>query len=380
MVFLDPKLSRGSLLLSSGTQSRAFASGDLGRSLSGEKSQDWGSSSKEAPVHEKPGTLVVRKGRAGAKQRMHNHSSGAPGDCKNEHIRKYLMKKLMRWWWGWSKRMAAKAQSWVGRFGCALFWSSYVCAILLGLLATGFVFGSLMMRQLVVHPLHISETLTFDYTRASPVASVPLTSMMMPPLSGVGDPSPTKESSSAEAQQQVGAPYPVIPYNHKLRITVSLTLPESDYNWKLGVRLDLVSARGKVTGSSVHPCMLRFKSQPIRSAPLIAGLQSESQTLKVRMDETSSFTKVAAEPTTFLRVILEPRAEFKDIGAGLPQIYAASVLIESQLPHLTRLVWLWHRTILVWISISLFLTQLIFTLVFCPNILIPGGKPPKKSQ
>ncbi|XP_021814897.1 seipin-2-like [Prunus avium] len=87
----------------------------------------------------------------------------------------------------------------------------------------------------------------------------------------------------------------VIPYNHKLQLAVSLTMPESEYSHKLGVfqvRVKFLSANGIVTASSSYPCMLRFKSGPIRvietflrSAPLIAGLQSETQVLDIKMSD-----------------------------------------------------------------------------------------------
>jgi seipin len=143
----------------------------------------------------------------------------------------------------------------------------------------------------------------------------------------------------------------------------------------LQVRVEFLSALGKVTASSSQPCIMRYKSQPIRvvetiikSAPVIAGFVSESQILNIKMDE---FTGL--EPTAFLKVMLEHRAEYK-AGAGIPEIYAASLSLESELPRLKRLIWLWKRTIFVWISFILFLTELMFALVFCRPIIIPKRK------
>lgn len=85
---------------------------------------------------------------------------------------------------------------------------------------------------------------------------------------------------------------------------------------------------------------MRYKSQPIRvfetiikSAPVIPGFVSESQILNIKRDE---FTE-GLEPTAFLKVILEHLAEYK-AGAGIPEIYAASLSLESELPRLTRLI------------------------------------------
>ncbi|KAK9266651.1 hypothetical protein L1049_012547 [Liquidambar formosana] len=143
------------------------------------------------------------------------------------------------------------------------------------------------------------------------------------------------------------------------------------------IRVEFLSANGKVTAASSYPLMLRFKSQPIRfvetflkSAPLIAGFQSESQILNIKM---SDFTE-GLEPTACLKVILEQRAEYLP-GAGIPEIYAASLALESELPQLKRIIWSWRRTIFVWTSMISFLAELVFILVFCRPIIIPRGKP-----
>ncbi|KDP27083.1 hypothetical protein JCGZ_20307 [Jatropha curcas] len=178
----------------------------------------------------------------------------------------------------------------------------------------------LAMRTIVEKPVQAREILNFDYTKASPIAFVPIM-----PCSDVGNPS---SLVIGKAANEVGDR--VIPLNHKLQLIVSLTVPESDYNRKLGifqVRVEFLSATGKVIESSSHPCMLRFKSQPIRfvetiikSAPLIAGFKSESQILDIKMDEITE----GLEPTSYLKVMLEPRAEYMS-GAGIPEIYESSL-------------------------------------------------------
>lgn len=137
--------------------------------------------------------------------------------------------------------------------------------------------------------------------------------------------------------------------------------------------MDFLSGNGKALGTSGHPCMLRFKSGPIlfvqtllKSIPLIAGFQSESQILSIKMPV---FTE-GVEPTMCLKVILEQRAEFQS-GQGAPQIYEASLLLESELPKLKKFVWLWRRTIFVWSSILTFFTMLAFILVFIRPFLFP---------
>ncbi|RXH84042.1 hypothetical protein DVH24_026941 [Malus domestica] len=151
--------------------------------------------------------------------------------------------------------------------GFAFFRSLYVRSMLLGILAFAFVLSGFIMRHLVENPIQTTEALNFDYTKSCPVAFVPLMS--------------SSRVSSDRA----------IPYNHKLQLAVSLTAPESEYNHKLGV------------------------------------FQSETQVLNIKMSGHIE----GLEPTAYLKVILEQRAEFQN-GAGLPQIYAASLVLESELP------------------------------------------------
>ncbi|KAL6202018.1 hypothetical protein ACLB2K_025729 [Fragaria x ananassa] len=205
-------------------------------------------------------------------------------------------------------------------------------------------------EHLVEKPIKTIESLSFDYTKPSPVALVPLRS------SSVG----------------------VIPYGHIVQMTISLTMPDSEYNNRLGVfqvRVKFLSANGDVTTSSSHPCMLQFKSLPVhytqtflRSAPLIAGIQSETQVLNIKIDEHTGL-----QPTASLKVILEQRAEFHHDG-GIPQIYAGSLHLQSELPQLKRLVLYWRRTLFIWTSIVLFLAELVFILAFFRPVLVPRGR------
>lgn len=139
-----------------------------------------------------------------------------------KQIRGYFMKRVLRIWGvtcmivtsSVSKRVKAQKTK-VTRIGWALFYSIYVCSMLLGLFTSGFFLGGFMMKHLVEKPIQTRENLNFDYSKTSPVAFVPL-------KDNVGD---KTHISGARA----------IPYNHKLQLTVSLTLPESEYNQKLGV-------------------------------------------------------------------------------------------------------------------------------------------------
>ncbi|PON98514.1 Seipin family [Trema orientale] len=293
-------------------------------------------------------------------------------------VRGYLMKKLSRMCRvtyitvtaAISDRVKAQKSAAV-RIGWALFSSICVCSMLLGLLASGFLLGGFMMQHLVQKPIQTRENLNFDYSKTSPVAFVSLTSSH-----GVNPSGLFFKDDAGDGKQSMTR---VIPYNHKLQLTVSLTVPESEYNQKLGVfqvRVDFLSANGNVTASSGYPCMLRFKSRPIRyietflkSAPLIAGFQSESQILNIKMTQ---FVE-GIEPTACLRITLEQRAEYQT-GAGIPQIYEASLVLESELPKLKRFVWYWRRTIFFWSSLLSFFTELVFIIVFIRPILVPRSR------
>lgn len=142
------------------------------------------------------------------------------------------------------------------------------------------------------------------------------------------------------------------------------------------VRVESLSANGKVIFGSSYPTMLRFKSQPIRvaeslikSVPLITGLQSDVQNLKVAIGEFAE----GYEPTAWFKVILEQRAE-KAAGSGVPQIYAASLGIASELPLLKRIAWNWRRTGFVWIGFSLFTGEVMIVLLICRPVILPGGR------
>jgi len=140
------------------------------------------------------------------------------------HIIVYFMKKLLRWWGISSRNVRQKAQPSMGniaiRFGCEFFWSSYAFLMLLGLLASGFAFGGIVMRNLVEKPVQTTETLNFDFTKTTPVAFAPLM-----PFSGMGDLSSLVAKDNVEARRQVGAR--IIPHDHKLQLTVSLVMLES---------------------------------------------------------------------------------------------------------------------------------------------------------
>ncbi|KAK3206738.1 hypothetical protein Dsin_020784 [Dipteronia sinensis] len=259
----------------------------------------------------------------------------------------------------------------VFRIGWGLFWAIYVGFILCGLFVFSILISGLFMRYLVEEPIQIKETLNFDYKENSPVALIPLTSCYGASCGVKCE--ENKESRLSSASR-------VIPTGYKLQVTVILTLPESEYNRILGVfqvRVDFLSVNGKPLSNSSRPCMLLFKSEPIRllltflrAAPLVAGYVSETQTVKVKI---RGFME-GNVPTSCLKVTIEQRANFW-LGAGIPQIYDASLILESELPLFKRIIWYWRKTIFIWITITFFTMQLFFMLICCRPVILSKARP-----
>ncbi|XP_020202030.1 seipin-2 isoform X2 [Cajanus cajan] len=253
------------------------------------------------------------------------------------------------------------------RFGWGFLWSIYVCCVLFGLLVSSFVFSGFLMKCLVEKPIHMRGVLNFDYTKHSPVAYVPV-------MSCAGAVGGRGSGNNVDARKWVGER--VIPSKHKVQLTISLRVPESGYNRNLGIfqiRVDFLLSNGKAIASSSQPCMLRFRSEPIRLvttllkiAPLVTGYISETQTLNVKM---RGFVERDA-PTSCLKVTLEQRAEYQP-GACIPEIYDASMIIESELPLFKRIIWIWKMSIFIWVAMMAFFTELLFALVCCRPVIIP---------
>nr|GMD93193.1 seipin-2-like isoform X2 [Ipomoea batatas] len=298
-----------------------------------------------------------------------------------------------------------KEHKYVWRFGLkcgwGFLWSVYVAVVLVGLLVLAFITGGVLLSYLVEEPIKMVENLNFDYTEKSPLAFVPI--MGCQGVNGLNDFRGQVDVGNVDGVH-------VIPPKHKLQATVKLILPESDYNRNLGVfqlntakygereytkwstkkmallvqqfeslsvgfqvRIDLLASNGLILASSRRPCMLYFKSLPIRllstflkAVPLITGYSSESQDLDI---EFKGFTE-GDMPISCIRVIIEQRAEFHP-GGGIPQLYSASLILESELPLHKRIIWYWKTTLFVWISMTLFTVELLFALLCCKPLIIP---------
>ncbi|XP_042057665.1 seipin-2-like [Salvia splendens] len=252
--------------------------------------------------------------------------------------------------------------------GWGLLWSAYVCSVLVGLLVSAFLMGGVLIKMVVEEPITVTRSLNFDYSEKSPVAFVPIMSnvkMNRDMRHFVETPGIFKATGSR-----------VVPRDHGVQITVSLTLPESEYNQHLGmfqVRVDFLAADGQILATSRRPCMLHYMSQSIRLlltflkvAPILTGYTTETQNLKVNFKD---FTE-GQTPTASIRVVLEQRAEYSP-GAGVPEIYSASLTLESNLPLTKRILWYWKKTLFVWVSMAVLMIELVFALLCCRPVIIP---------
>ncbi|KAK8546810.1 hypothetical protein V6N13_093853 [Hibiscus sabdariffa] len=246
-------------------------------------------------------------------------------------------------------------------FGWGILWAAYLAFVLCLCLLASLVISGILMRYLAEQPFVVKETLNFDYTKTSPVAFVPIISCA------------AVEKKKIDVGMNLGSR--IIRPFHELQVTVALTLPESDYNRNLGMfqlRTDFLSVNGETLASSSHPCMMRFKSLPIRllltlfkAAPLVSGFVFEIQTLNLKIKRLNKGPVPAC-----LKIVLEQRASHGP-GAGIPELYGAALVLESELPFIKRIIWYWKKTVFIWVSIASFATELLFISVCCRCVLLP---------
>ncbi|KAG2696858.1 hypothetical protein I3760_07G079600 [Carya illinoinensis] len=133
---------------------------------------------------------------------------------------------------------------------------------------------------------------------------------------------------------------------------------------------ELLSIDGAVIAKSSQPCMLRFRSFPIRLTrtvllfiPLLLGISSETQ--KMTIDILKH--KEGIQRTKAVRVTLVPRAG----TSSVPQLYEAEILIQSQPPWTKELVRNWKWTFYVWTSLHVYIMLLMVLLFCCKKLFFP---------
>eukprot|EP00249_Psilotum_nudum_P021817 c28263_g1_i1 orf=401-2995(-) len=243
---------------------------------------------------------------------------------------------------------------------------TYVCILLSSLLFLAFLMNFFFVSKFVEEPFNMKDLLHFDYTQYHPSAVV-----YLQPSSITGHYNGKLLHQPSKSQRSRA-----IPMSHLIHITVTLTLPESDYNRQLGVfqlSAELLSVDGEMIFRSSRPCMLQFQSVPVRltktfllGLPLLVGLVGESQTLVVPLLEY----REQLIPTKSVRILLQPKAGFP-MGAGIPEIYSAEIHIQSHLPWLKHLVLKWKWTFYVWSCLTLYVLVIMAVLCCCRHVIVP---------
>ncbi|XP_072978804.1 seipin-1 [Typha angustifolia] len=254
-------------------------------------------------------------------------------------------------------RVARRGVSLLRRVAFGFLGAAYAAAVLIAVLVVAVVLGVGVVRLWVDEPVHAHKSLYFDYTNPHPTAVVRLGG---------------------------GPKTRAVPPGHTVRVLLVLVMPESDYNRRIGVfqvTAEVMTHNGDIIASSSQPCILRFRSLPIRltrtflmGIPLLVGICSESQTITMEILQY----KESRQKTELLRVRLKPRA----LTTDLPQLYASEMVISSKLPWGKEIVHNWKWTFYVWISLHMYILLLIILLccvkpsVFFRPRSYPIEKPP----
>ncbi|CAN7121450.1 unnamed protein product [Brassica rapa subsp. narinosa] len=225
-------------------------------------------------------------------------------------------------------------RTWFGVMGAC-----HVSAIMVAAMILAVVLGVGIVSLYVEKPVVVRERLFFDYTEDNPSAVFSL----------------------GKKKRPFG-----VPLGHKVHVSLVLWMPESDLNRRIGLfqlKVELLSLKGEIIARSSQPCMLRFRSQPIRlartfvmSVPLVAGIANEAQTMRI----DALMHQEKGTRTKTVRVTLIPRAQTR----LLPQLYEAEIVINSKPPWTKRMAYNWKWTLCVWTSMYLFVPILI-ALLWC---------------
>ncbi|KAJ0013390.1 hypothetical protein Pint_21409 [Pistacia integerrima] len=244
--------------------------------------------------------------------------------------------------------------SMVKKLGFGLLGAAQVGMVLVVLVVVAAVAGVGLVQMWVEEPVFVRERLFFDYTEANPEA-----------VFSFG-------KSSKNIKRHFG-----VPFGHTYQVSLMLLMPESEFNRDIGVfqlTAEVLSINGNVIAKSSQPCMLRFRSLPVRlmrtflmGVPLVLGISDETQRMTVKILKH----KEGIQRTEAIRVILSPRAG----TLSLPQLYEAEILLHSKLPWTKQFIRNWKWTFYVWSSIDMFI-MLVFALVFCcRRLLFPMTAP-----
>ncbi|KAI3757057.1 hypothetical protein L6452_04590 [Arctium lappa] len=232
--------------------------------------------------------------------------------------------------------------------------AAYVCLILVAVMAVAVAVGVGLVRLWVEEPIYLQENLYFDYTDVNPFAILKF---------GFGELDKVRKG---------------VPVGHVCNVRLVFVMPESDYNREIGnfqVVAEALSINGDVITRSSRPCMLRFRSRPIRlmrtflmGVPLLLGITSEIQTTNVPL---LRYKEHYVPRTESIKISLVPRAG----TPFLPQIYEATIIVSSQLPWRKELVRRWKWTFYVWTSLYVYIMLLVVLVCCFRSVMFPAMTP-----
>ncbi|KAJ8558439.1 hypothetical protein K7X08_005205 [Anisodus acutangulus] len=242
------------------------------------------------------------------------------------------------------------------KFGVGILGAAYVAMVLTTLLIVSGVLGFGLVRMWMEEPVVLREKLYFDYADVNPKAVFSFVEF------------------GGDKGGRIGGNNIGVPVGHTMYVSLFLLMPESDFNRDIGVFqlvAEALSKEGLIMAISSHPCMLRFRSLPIRlmrefimSVPLVLGLTAETQTMTVPMLKH----KEGLPRTEAIRITMIPRAG----TLALPQLYQSEIILKSQPPWYKDLVYNWKWTFSVWTSMYIYVTLLIFLLNWCRPLVCPA--------
>ncbi|KAF6144045.1 hypothetical protein GIB67_037718 [Kingdonia uniflora] len=136
------------------------------------------------------------------------------------------------------------------------------------------------------------------------------------------------------------------------------------------VTAEVISTSGSIIERSSQPCMLRFRSRPVRlmhtfvkGIPLLLGISGETQTNTIAILKH----KEGNPGTDAIRLKLQPRAG----TLAVPELYAAEIVLNSQLPWRKELVHNWKYTFYVWMSLYVYFVLLVIIVSCCKPLFFP---------
>ncbi|KAF2286446.1 hypothetical protein GH714_016982 [Hevea brasiliensis] len=240
----------------------------------------------------------------------------------------------------------------VRKIGVGVVGAVHVLIVLVSVMLLAGFLGVGLVQLWTEEPVLLRQRLFFDYTDVNPKAVF---------MFG-GD------VGSIIKKRQIG-----VPIGHTFHVNLQLLMPDSDYNRQVGMfqlTAEILSSNENVVSKSSRPCMLPFRSLPIRllqtclmSIPLVLGISAETQKISVEILKH----KEGYPRTKAIRVTLIPRAG----TSYLPQLYEAEILMNSRLPWTKQLVRNWKWTISIWATLYIYIMLVIILICCCRPLLFP---------